>query len=458
MLMMKLFRSFFFGLLVVAAVFVPAALRAQREAQAAKQNTSEARISAEDLRRALAPHVKDLVIDENRLRTHVMRPQHIIGVISDHGRDEGKIEFVPRRPIVGPLTGHHLDVDAFTKALHAALKDQVAGYAMRLRQHGQTIETLEWQWAQTPPDGNEGWNPDRLMHVASVSKLITAMATTRLLNEKKISYDAKIIDYLPTYWAKGANIDKITFRNLMTHTSGFSGDTDFESMKAAVAGGVSTDPNAADHIGHYHYENMNFGLCRILIPVINGNIAKNANFAFPPPLTFLNDQLWDAITIAGYNQYVQNKVFAPAGVTTATLDHPGAGVLAYKFPVSTAGWNSGSLESVSGGAGWHLSVDQLLDVMGTFRRGGSIMSPAAAQIMLDDGFGIDLVGVSTPAGKLYNKNGKWHDADSNGRTEQSLAYFLPEDMELVVLANSPIGNPEQSFRTVVTQIYVDNIK
>ena len=134
--MMKLFRSFFFGLLVVAAVFVPAALRAQREAQAAKQNTSEARISAEDLRRALAPHVKDLAIDENRLRTHVMRPQHIIGVISDHGRDEGKIEFLPRRPIVGPLTGHHLDVDAFTKALHAALKDQVAGYAMRLRQHG----------------------------------------------------------------------------------------------------------------------------------------------------------------------------------------------------------------------------------------------------------------------------------------------------------------------------------
>jgi hypothetical protein len=203
---------------------------------------------------------------------------------------------------------------------------------------------------------------------------------------------------------------------------------------------------------------MNFGLCRVMIPVINGNIAEGVNFAPPPLPSALNDQIWDAITIAGYNQYEQNKVFAPAGVTTATLDHPAAGVLAYKFPVTTAGWNSGSLESVSGGAGWHLSVDQLLDVMGTFRRGGSIMSPAAAQTMLDNGFGIDLVGVSTPAGKLYNKNGLWHDADVDGRTEQSLAYFLPEDMELVVLANSPIGNPEKFFRDVVTQIYVDNIK
>jgi CubicO group peptidase (beta-lactamase class C family) len=456
---MNLVRNFFLSLLVAAAVFAPALLRAQREEQAAKPNAPAARVSAEDLHRALAPNVKDLNIDENRVRNHVMRPPHIVGVVSDQGRDEGKIEFVPSRPIPHPRVGHHLDVDAFGKALHAALKDEVAGYAMRLRQHGHTIWTEEWQWAETPSDGSEGWNPNRLMHVASVSKLITAMAMTKLLNEKKISYDAKIIDYLPTYWAKGPNIGKVTFRELMTHTSGFSTDqTDFESMKAAVAAGVSTNSSAADYIGHYHYENMNFGLCRVMIPVINGNIAKGTNLAPPPLPPALNDPIWDIITIIGYEQYVQNKVFAPAGVTTATLDHPTGGVLAYKFPVTTAGWNSGDLESVSGGAGWHLSVDQLLDVMGTFRRGGSIMSSEAAQDMLDNGFGIDLVGVSTPAGKLYNKNGLWHDAKVNGHTEQSLAYFLPEDMELVVLANSPIGNPEKFFRDVVTQIYVDNIK
>src|SRR5215467_9511994 len=128
-----------------------------------------------------------------------MRPDHIVGVITDRGRDEGKIEFNPKNLPPGLNVVHHLDVDAFTKALHAALKDQVAGYSMRLRQHGQTIETLEWEWAKTPADGGEGWNPDRQMHVASVSKLMTAIGTTRLLHEKIISPDAKIIDYLPTY-------------------------------------------------------------------------------------------------------------------------------------------------------------------------------------------------------------------------------------------------------------------
>jgi len=47
---------------------------------------------------------------------------------------------------------------------------------------------------------------------------------------------------------------------------------------------------------------------------------------------------------------------------------------------------------------------------------------------------------------------------SGGHVEQSLAYFLPQDMELVVLANSPIGSPAQFFRDVVTSIYLANIK
>src|SRR5579859_5056973 len=73
-LIMNLSRSFFFHLLVAAAVFAPALLCAQREDQAAKPNAPAARVSPEDLHRALAPNVKELNIDENRVRNHVMRP------------------------------------------------------------------------------------------------------------------------------------------------------------------------------------------------------------------------------------------------------------------------------------------------------------------------------------------------------------------------------------------------
>ncbi len=44
---------------------------------------------------------------------------------------------------------------------------------------------------------------------------------TRTLAAHNLPPSTKIIDYLPTYWVRGPNIDKITFAQLMTHTSGF---------------------------------------------------------------------------------------------------------------------------------------------------------------------------------------------------------------------------------------------
>jgi CubicO group peptidase (beta-lactamase class C family) len=393
--------------------------------------------------------IHNLNIEEAALHAHQLRPPNVVGVVSSMGLQEGTP--IPVISLPKKAT-QHLDVDGFGKALHAALKDSVVGYVMRLRQHGNTIYTLEWNWAKRPADGGEGWTPDVRMHIASCSKLITGIGMTKLLNDKNISYDAPIVGHLPQYWAKGQNVDKITFRHLMTHTSGLdynvkSSASDYGFMKSQVAAGTS-------NLGKYWYQNMNFGLCRILIATINGNIAPGTSFNLPF-IPNSNDIIWDFVTIQAYVQYVHDHVFAPAGVSGPSLDHPAPDALAYTFPVGANGWNSGDLATVCGGAGWHMSVDDLLEIMGTFRRKGTIMSKTQAQTMLDDGFGID-VRMSTPLGTLYNKNGAWGDAA--GHTEQSLAYFLPEDMELVVLTNSPVGSPAQFFRDVVTNIYVANIK
>ncbi len=102
-----------------------------------------------------------------------------------------------------------------------------------------------------------------------------------------------------------------------------------------------------------------------------------------------------------------------------------------------------------------MSVDDMLDMMGCFRREGKIMSSAAAQDMLDAGFGIDWI-ENTDLGTLYIKNGIWG-SDSH-QMEQSLAYFLPDDMDLVLLANSPVGNEDLFFHRVVKEIYLKNIE
>ena len=393
--------------------------------------------------------ITNLRIDEAALRTHVMRPEHTMGVISDKGfvdvRQHPKYEFTFT---FGSL--YHLDVDGFGKSLHQELEDKVAGYSVRLQQRNSVIYARDSNWAKAPSDGSETWNGDVRMHVASCSKLITAIAMTRILNEKQISYDTPIIGFLPTYWAKGPNIDRITFRHLMTHTSGFnnggSSASDFEFMKDRVAHGVMA-------IGGFNYENMNFGLCRILIATILEDVAPGAIFAFPV-IPISNDVAWDYLTIRSYTQYVENYVFAPAGVSGPTLDHPAADALAYNFPVSGNGWNSSDLTSMSGGAGWHMSPDDLLRIMRTFRRKGVIMSAARAQAMLDNGFGIDGAG-STPLGPVYSKKGFWQ--DSGKHVEQSLVYFLPRNMELVVLVNSPIGSAGEVFELLVNKALMSNI-
>lgn len=390
---------------------------------------------------AMLQGVHGVTIDPAAARAHVMRPPNVVNVVSSRGLEEGVQIDHPKLP-AGPK--FQLDVNAFGSALHAAMKDSVAGYAMQLRQHGKPIYTLEWNWAKYPDDGGAGWNMDRRMHIASCSKLMTAMAMTRTLNLHNMSYDTKIIDWLPSYWAKGPNIGLISFRDLMTHRSGFNtgkSDSDFEFMKTTVAAGVN------DH-GTYHYQNMNFGLCRILMSTINGNLSPSTNFLI------MNDLLWDLITVTAYKQYMAEHVFGPAGVVGPTSDHPDPDALAYTFPVNGHGWNSGDLTSVLGGAGWHMSVDDMLAVMGQFRRGNGIMTTTQAHTLLDSGFGIDVI-EGTALGTLYNKNGGW--GDGAGHSEQSLAYFLPDDMEMVVLTNSNVDNPGKFFRDYVTNIYLASI-
>jgi hypothetical protein len=382
--------------------------------------------------------------DRAAAAAHVLHAPHMRGVTSARGLEEGTKAFTLREfPPHIPLS---FNTDGFVAALNAALADNTAGYVMQLRQHGRPIASAQVDWAKEPADGKESWAQTVRMHIASCSKLVTAIAMTRTLAANGLPPSTKIIDYLPTYWAKGPNIDKITFAELMTHRSGFrviGSDMSFPTMKALIAGGVAT----AD-LGVYSYQNTNFGICRILLPVMNGTIP--ANTIFPG---FLEDPIWDFVTIKAYFDYVAQHLFQPAGVSGPTLSHPDSDALAYSFPPG-AGWNSGDLTNESGGAGWHMSVDDLLDVMGSFRRQGTIMPPAAAQTMLDDSFGIDLIQL-TKLGMLYNKSGYWVSGDN--QTEQSLVYFLPRDMELVVLTNSPIGKAAPLFRDVVTNIYLDNI-
>jgi len=395
---------------------------------------------------AQQPQKLPLGITDKQVRDHKIDPENIRGIKSDKEIKEVDFKFEAGF-LATPKNGTTFNSSSFASQFHAAIKDKVTGYALQLRKNGAPNQTLIWNWGKTPANGSKGWTLDTRMHVASVSKLITGIAMYKLLDAKGISLDAKIINYLPTYWAKGQNINQISFRNLLNHTSGIEvpgSSTDFATMKSEIAAGVTA-------VGGSQYENTNFGLCRILIAVINGDINKNANYGV------VNDAAWDVITINAYRNYVQAKVLTPAGVASAGFTTPASNnAFAYRFPhLNLGGWNSGDLSSVSGGAGWRLSVNEVLKVMDHLRRKNTILPVAKAQYLLDNRLGLDRV-INTPAGKMYDKNGSW--GTGAGETEQCVATFLPGGYEIVVFVNSPIGAESASLRNMVKDIYLANLQ
>jgi len=338
-----------------------------------------------------------------------------------------------------------LDSAKFAEDLHDALKDKVRGYSMQLRRNGTPEITLIWEWAKSPQQGAKGWDLDTRMHVASVSKLMTAIVMTDLLDQKGLSVDTKIGPYIPAYWNVGSNVADITFRDLLTHKSGFStggSDASLPVMKAEVAGSVPANAG-------YKYENVNFSICRVLGAVMAGAIDKNQQFPA------INDAAWDIVTTDWFLNRAQSHVFTPSGVGNVSAAPAGKAAFAYHSKSDAQGWNSGDLATQLGGAGFRMSVNDLLSVMGTFRRGGTIVSKTEAEEAIDSMLGLDQV-FDTPAGKIYNKNGAW--GDGAGNLEQSVVFFLPENMEVAVLVNSPIGTTGESLRNTVRIAYMNNLK
>ena len=388
-----------------------------------------------------------LGISEDSLRTHVFRPDHVAAaalLVELRNASDGDAD-----PVDPPPSGtfYRLNVDKLGRDLHVVLGNCLDGYSLQLRRYGRPLLDQQWRWARRPMDGGVHWASDVKLHIASVSKLITSMALTKLLGSRGISPDSPIAPWLPGYWQKGPGVDRITFRQLFTHRSGLvmldprlAGPSDFQFMKAEIARGA---------IGVPAYRNVNYGLCRILIAAIDGAIP------FKLFGSGLSDAFWDVTTIRAYARYVQENVFDPVGVTAA-FTHGTDDALAYPFPAIEPGWDSGDLSTMSGCAAWHMSVDDLLIVMAAFRRRGLIIDPFQAERMLDRQFGID-VKEDTPLGRIYAKGGFWS-RDDGKFVEQSNAFFLPKGMELVILGNSPFCAPDTGFMGKVLEAIRANIE
>src|SRR5690606_2803142 len=69
-------------------------------------------------------------------------------------------------------------------------------------------------------------DPNSLFKIASISKLYTAVAITKMVKEKRLSLDETLADYFPKLTDRIENAENITLKMMVQHRSGIPNFTD----------------------------------------------------------------------------------------------------------------------------------------------------------------------------------------------------------------------------------------
>jgi hypothetical protein len=399
-----------------------------------------------ELRESLSADLGDALkesVDFDRLAARLGRPTDERNAFDDvRGQRPSRIK-ISDTPVPPSRTLHQLDIGGFGADLANQFNGQCTGYVLRLLEPNGTGLTMQSGKARAVADGDLYWTPDVRMNVASVSKLVTAIAARKALADARVPGGTAIYPFLPLYWRRGPNIDELTFDMLLTHRSGFYNPVTDMALYGDLKGQVARGAFLGVPLGESTYQNVNFAMFRILIPVVTG--AIKVSLLAPSGLEDDHDRVWSALAIQGYHDYVQQHVFAPVQISGADTTSVPGNALAYQWPMPAAGWDSGDLSDTSATTGWHLTGNELVRLLHAFTN-GVIVPRSDAWAMLDSSWGIDRVG-QTKAGAYFLKDGRWE--STSNQLEQAVVGLLPGGLPFALLMNSQLGPDKPKLIKIV---------
>jgi hypothetical protein len=279
--------------------------------------------------------------------------------------------------------------------------------------------------------------PDLVTDIASVSKTMTATGILQLLAQNGLTIDTPISHYIYHDWVQGPNINQLTFKQLLTHTSGLAQSAsncetnsgpnsgiDYSGLEGIVANGVSHA-----YIGVPKYGNCNFALLRELMPALLGNSLMN----------YPNGPQRAQQSSAMYTNYMNAHVFQPVGVPVSQCKPPAGtdDILSYTLPAGTTSgldWGDWSLSCGSGG--WVLSADQIFRVINDLANGHVLLNTGQTQQMFSDCLGWDCAVRSDCPSPYVCKNGDLN--NGSGTALWTYAGVLKCNVPVVVVVNSPL--------------------
>lgn len=281
------------------------------------------------------------------------------------------------------------NTDAMAAYINAMLAPRATGYSFTIVEDGQVAVST----AAGVKRAGQGFKPNTKIHVASVSKTVTAVAVLQLLEANNLDVYDYVGPWLPDDWSRGFgfwNNSGVRFIDLLSHTSGIQqtigkylttipnyGDVSinsYDGLKTLVANGIAADwkntgcaqaqndgtyvagaaANPGSNFGVYCYKNANYGLFRILIPRLWQDVAPEV----------AHNELTDELTAWMYMAYVAQHIWGPLGFNAACYDSDVANRTHYydaRYPTAAPkeDWGDDSMAYGCGPVGWHLSSFEL---------------------------------------------------------------------------------------------------
>lgn len=139
--------------------------------------------------------------------------------------------------------------------------------------------------SKTPAD------PHSLFKIASASKLYTAVAITKLVNDGCLSLDKTLAEYFPELVGRIENTDKITVRMMVQHRSGIPNYTDTKNYWV--------------HPKQSNKERLD------LVLDLPANFEPNADFEYSNTNYLLLSELIEKVTGESKFQYIKENILNP---------------------------------------------------------------------------------------------------------------------------------------------------
>ena len=134
-------------------------------------------------------------------------------------------------------------------------------------------------------------DPKSLFKIASISKLYTAVAATKLVKEKRLSFNKTLADYLPELRSRIENAEEITLRMMIQHRSGI--------------------PNFTDNPVYWENEQKNGDHALDFALDLPAQFEPDEDYDYSNTNYLLLRKIMDGILGYSHNRYIKEKILIP---------------------------------------------------------------------------------------------------------------------------------------------------